>query len=1226
MIDARLTKHRCPARLRPTLLLGCAAVAMAMPVERASAQAFDGIPTIQAGMVDIDRSQPGKDLITVDSPSAVINWGRGRFSGPPPAGAWLFLPAGNEATFQGPQGFAVLNRILPFANETVTMDGTVLGRLAGAGPNNLTANGTIAFYTPNGLLIGGNAVFDVGSLILTTLDPLYDTDGFFIDATGSINFQADPLHPTSAVTTLAGAQINAVQDGSFVILAAPQVRHGGAVRVNGSAAYIAAAGAVVRYDAGLFDIFITGGTTVTDALTHTGSTTGPASTGAGDAHNIYMTAVSQNQAINALVGGTIGYDPPISATVENGAIILTAVAVGSPPDGAAQANLALTNGTFSSDVTAASTHNVSASGTIAFQQDLNMAGARSALLSAAGAGQVISVGGNLSMSSSPQLDTGPAIDRTGGDVRVSATSGGRVQVAGNATVDATALGRRSDDGTIGNGTGGTAAVETDNGTIVIAGNLDVRADGGVETSEAIPNTGGAGTGGTVRVSAGNAGSVSVGGGLLGSASGFASLTNGTSALPAGAGTGGSTSVGTATGGQVSVAGSSTLQALGIGGSVQGGSRTGGMGSGGNVRVESNSGQVTLAGPVIIDARGGGGFAPTGGTGTGGNVVIQASNGGRVNLPSSTAADASGLGAPATFEAGGTGGNATGGTINVRAIGGPTGGQINAGTMALFAAGAGGGGSSGLPGAPPVAAGNGANGQGGAVEVSADADTGLLNAGQLLVNVTGIGGNGGSAGAPGQVAGAGGNGSGGTVVAGLRAGPGPGSAGSANFTRVELIAGGSGGNGGAAGSGTGGTTRLQSVGGNRLQVTGPTILTSTGTGGTGRTGGSGQGGTAEIVASAGTVTLGNGASLDASGQGGSIAADGLSAGAGSGGTARIEVAGAATQVNVTGSANLAAAGRGGFSQSVAPVTGQIAGDGNGGTSAIQVSAGGALAVSGPSNIGASGSGGIAATAGAGRGGAATIEASGAGSNVSLGNAYVHADGQAAVLGPAASAVNGGGSTGGVAAVRSLAGATIAFGSLAVSGPAPFPASASVSARALRGAAYSGSQASNAQGGTAIMSASGGTITAGSGVQVTSNATGGTGLGNARGGNATGGTSALSASSGGSVTVAGIAQVTAAALAGNGAGSGNGGDARGGAANLHAPAGSVRIQGAGESLVDARGTAGDGATGGTGRGGSAELAASAGTGLVTAAGTARLTADGIGGAGTVTGGLGQGGAVR
>src|SRR6185503_19139291 len=94
--------------------------------------------------------------------------------------------------------------------------------------------------------------------------------------------------PSAAVITQAGAQIKALEPNSFVALIGQVVQHGGSTLVNGSAAYVAGEEVTFRANQGLFDIIVTTGSGNAQPLIHTGSTGGPASTGAGDNHAIYM--------------------------------------------------------------------------------------------------------------------------------------------------------------------------------------------------------------------------------------------------------------------------------------------------------------------------------------------------------------------------------------------------------------------------------------------------------------------------------------------------------------------------------------------------------------------------------------------------------------------------------------------------------------------------------------------------------------------------------------------------------------------------------------------------------------------------------------------------------------------------------------------------------------------------------------------------------------------------
>jgi filamentous hemagglutinin family protein len=281
------------------LLFSCAigsALVLATHGEQAKAQAFQADPTTVAGGVSYNRATPGVETITVDTNTATINWEPNVPGNPIP-----FLPAGNVATFQnGPSNsdFVVLNRIE--AIDPVRFDGTVLGRLQGAGGG--TPGGTILFSSPGGIIVGANALFDVGSLVLTTLNVVDDGAGDFISPGGGFQFDSGSDSPNAAIITEAGSQIVATAENSYIALVAPVIVHGGSVSVNGSAAYLAGEELEFTVNQGLFDIIVTTGSDNPTPITHaaSASTGGPASTGGTDNHAIYMVAVPKNQAIQML--------------------------------------------------------------------------------------------------------------------------------------------------------------------------------------------------------------------------------------------------------------------------------------------------------------------------------------------------------------------------------------------------------------------------------------------------------------------------------------------------------------------------------------------------------------------------------------------------------------------------------------------------------------------------------------------------------------------------------------------------------------------------------------------------------------------------------------------------------------------------------------------------------------------------------------------------------------
>ena len=266
--------------------------------------------------------QPGSfvDVVQILGPSAIINW---TTNDPGTAGGEVtFLGAGQQLDFFSNGGsFTVLNRIFtPTVDAAVRIDGRVTGRVFGGE----LIGGNIWFYSPGGLIIGANAVFNVGSLVLTSSN--LNTIGSTFDFTGV-------AETDTAVVIEAGAQISALEQGSYFAVVAPRIVQGGTVDVNGSVAYVAAEQAQLTINNGLFDISVGVGSGDLNGVVHTGTTTGAASTpltdGMGtvidsDAQGIYMVAVPKNTAISMMVGGTIGYQPAEAAALgENGSIILS---------------------------------------------------------------------------------------------------------------------------------------------------------------------------------------------------------------------------------------------------------------------------------------------------------------------------------------------------------------------------------------------------------------------------------------------------------------------------------------------------------------------------------------------------------------------------------------------------------------------------------------------------------------------------------------------------------------------------------------------------------------------------------------------------------------------------------------------------------------------------------------------------------------------------------------
>ena len=323
-------QHRYSAGKRRLLwsCAGAAIAAVAMPQDAKAAVApgaFRGSIMNEPANVSRGNMTATSETITISAPKVKIDWS-----------AWdsNFLPAGHVATFQGSgvSDFTVLN-VVHADGQQIQLNGTVLGRLQA---QSNTPAGKIWFYSPGGILVGGTATFDVGGLVLTANNPA----SFDNSSSGFGQFIAD-AQSNKAVIISAGATITASPTNSYVALVAPRVEQHGTVNVNGSAAYVAGQQLTMTLNQGLFDIAMQVGTGDANGVVHSGTTTGPVSTGATDNHRIYMVAVPKNQALTMLLGGSIGFANAVNAEVENGDIILSS-----------GGNLAIGPGTYSSNLAA----------------------------------------------------------------------------------------------------------------------------------------------------------------------------------------------------------------------------------------------------------------------------------------------------------------------------------------------------------------------------------------------------------------------------------------------------------------------------------------------------------------------------------------------------------------------------------------------------------------------------------------------------------------------------------------------------------------------------------------------------------------------------------------------------------------------------------------------------------------------------------------------------------
>jgi len=820
-------------RKRTSLLLSCALGAVlsvlgATETARAQVQtdapmgAFRGTPTTSAGSIT-RTTGTGTETITVNTAKAIINWSPFDTVG---TGTIDFLPRGNMATFQNGlevSNFAVLNRIIPTVpTRPIALDGTIISQLRAAGTEAFSRGGTVAFFSPGGILIGPNAVFDIGNLLLTTIDPgQTDFDPMRWVLNGAVN-------PASSVVIQSGARIEASAPGSYIAVVAPKVEQLGTVKANGSIAYVAAEAATLTVNNGLFDIQVeTGSSSSPNTLVHDGTTGGPA----GANNRIYMVAVPKNAAITALLSGSIGFDAAQEASADNGQIILSAgynVNNGilsnteSSAGTLADANIRIRSGTLSSDVTGFATGSIVAetsSGNVDFRQDVLFRGGRSVELLAR-AETALTVGGTLSAASFS--------DRTGaaGVVSVTARTGGLVSVAGVSQLRAdifNLFGRSGPEVT----NGGTVTINAAGGRINFASAVTLGASGSSFTGADV-------RGGNVLVTSSAGGQANFNSSLfLGTSTIGAAMAAGTGATARG----GSSRI-VADGGAVTVTGNLSLHASGSGGGSGSSALIGGAGLAGATEIRATN-QGTVRAPATnmqAFGHGGTGSAGAGAAGQGGTAVVAADTGGGITL-GSVFQSVGALAGNGTVQ----GGAGTGGSGLASVAGG---GSLSLASLNIEASAGGGRGE---------VSGEGRGGSARLVEnggaITINGDTFLSADGRGAGNISGNSAT---------VTQAGGAGIGGLTEITRDSGS---SSGTINVTGVTSLfasgfGGGSSGSLNAAGAaGTGGQARITGGTGSTFTLAG-TSLNAEGRGGTGTgdgsRGGTGTGGTALVNANGGAI--------------------------------------------------------------------------------------------------------------------------------------------------------------------------------------------------------------------------------------------------------------------------------------------------------------------------------------------------------------------------------------
>ena len=675
--------HRCRAPLCSTLAIATALMVGASP---AAAQALLGTVTSSTGVGTITNGV-GTTVIPVTSQQAVINWSA---TGPSSGGVTIFSNAGSTTRFIGGRDFAILNRVAPGATgNAIFMGGNIDSSVNGQ------IGGTVYFYSPNGIVIGGNANVNVGSFGLTTL-PIADVQGVWMDGFGTALPKVTFGVPSNAASfvrtqTSGGGALNANGPGNYIALVAPRVEHRGIIRTDGGAALVAAGAAKIVFNpTGLYDIVITAGSSDANGVLVDGGGIERNSAAVGSPHRAYLVSVPANNAMTMLVqgGAQLGFDIAGSAAVEGNAVVLSAgrQVIGGLPSAASisPANATIDHATIRSRLVmnaAARAQISSGTGATSLTGDVTVFAPEA--ISVIADQHRLSIGGSLDAAANKFGGNG-----VGGTVTIAARHGQTLSIGGSAVISADGNGvdAAADRLNAGNGTGGTINLEASlGGTLSISGALKARADGIGGRHGFTTGTAGSGTGGSIKVSAtGGNSAVSVGGSATLDASGMggSSIECSSCAIGGGSGSGGAIDV---TGsGRAAASGANRLDfarglamvARGSGGS---GDAAAGAGLGAALRLVTSDGTLVtsrLGFAMTADGFGGaylGSGAGHGGNGTGGEAQIAAydSGGGSFNL----AGGEGGI----VLSAAGTGGN-------VR-TGSGTGGVGQGGRLAIVATGA-----------------------------------------------------------------------------------------------------------------------------------------------------------------------------------------------------------------------------------------------------------------------------------------------------------------------------------------------------------------------------------------------------------------------------------------------------------------------------------------------------------------------------------------------------------
>lgn len=486
----KIGRTQCSALALSTGLLISAAPLAAQGFPGGPGQGSEGSFQAEGIVVQGDAQifrDPDFTEIIIDSEAVVIDWIPDDTAA---GGDLLFQPFGTIATFQDNgvvTDFTVLNRILPAdLSRRIVFDGTVVSEIQGQ------VGGTVFFYSPGGILVGNDAVFDVGNLGLTTAEPLTDGNGnFLID--NQVTFQQ--ADPTSSITIDPAAGIFTNNPGSYVAVFAPQIVHQGVISTGGQAALVAGeAGTITFSPDGLFDIQVSVGSDFSQPIENSGIVGGNAT--ADGTGRVFMVAIAKNSAATIAIrgGSALGFDIANSAFMDGDTVVLSAgrnITAGAIDAVEASEGFLSINpsdagigagAVFTSNVVgfASNDADIVALDELTFLGDAQFS-ARQALVTlgtetASGRIGTLTVGGDLTLLAD-QTRVGADV----GTARLQLSDGTSADIAGNLTIASRGTGDGDGDGRAlaSRGTlrvGGAGSILSVGGNLVVESSVDLRAD------------------------------------------------------------------------------------------------------------------------------------------------------------------------------------------------------------------------------------------------------------------------------------------------------------------------------------------------------------------------------------------------------------------------------------------------------------------------------------------------------------------------------------------------------------------------------------------------------------------------------------------------------------------------------------------------------------------------------------------------------------------------------